>query len=126
MANVTSIGRVIIPVSDQDKAIAFYRDKLGFNVIADVPFGEGSRWVELAPPAGGCGIAVQTPPGGFEGGTEVGIALESTDVRADHNELVANGVDCDDVMGGDGTVPTMFFFRDQDGNSLLIVEPPQR
>ncbi len=52
-----------------------------------------------------------------------GIALDSADPRADHTELKAKGVDVDEEMiGGDGTVPLMFFLRDHDGNQLLIVE----
>jgi hypothetical protein len=52
-----------------------------------------------------------------------GIALESTDPRADHAELQRNGVDVDgELMGGDGTVPLLFFFRDHDGNHLMIAE----
>ena len=53
MAQVNQLGRVIIPVSDQDAAIAWYTEKLGFTVSADVPFGEGDRWVEVSPPGGG-------------------------------------------------------------------------
>ena len=54
-----------------------------------------------------------------------GIALDSTDPKADHAELTAAGVDVDaEIMGGDGVVPLLFFFRDQDGNHLMIVEMP--
>jgi hypothetical protein len=52
-----------------------------------------------------------------------GIALVSPDPRADHDELEEQGVDVDDeLVGGDGTVPLLFMFRDQDGNQLLVVE----
>ena len=52
-----------------------------------------------------------------------GIALATTDARAVYDELVAKGVDVDaELMGGDGTVPLLFFFRDQDANSLMVVE----
>ena len=60
MANVDKLGRVIIPVSDQDAAIAFYTEKLGFTVLMDAPYGEGDRWVEVAPSGGGSGIALTT------------------------------------------------------------------
>ena len=56
--NVSQLGRVIVPVSDQDAAIAFYTEKLGFTVSADVPYGEGERWVEVSPPNGGAAIAL--------------------------------------------------------------------
>jgi catechol 2,3-dioxygenase-like lactoylglutathione lyase family enzyme len=52
-----------------------------------------------------------------------GIALESADARSDHAELRAKGVDVDEqLMGGDGGVPLLFFFRDKDGNHLMIVQ----
>jgi catechol 2,3-dioxygenase-like lactoylglutathione lyase family enzyme len=125
--NIKVLGRVMVPVSDQDAAIAFYTEKLGFSLTADVPFGEGDRWVEVSPPDGGATIALVTPPGGFQGPIMTNIALDSTDPRADHDELKANGVDVDDeFMGGDGTVPLLYWFRDQDANTLMIVEQPQQ
>jgi catechol 2,3-dioxygenase-like lactoylglutathione lyase family enzyme len=126
MPQVRTLGRVIVPVSDQDAAIAFYTEKLGFSLTADVPFGDGDRWVEVAPPSGGAGIALTTGRGEFQPGRETGIALESTDPRADYAELKGKGVDVDeDLMGGDGTVPLLFMFRDGDGNGLMIVEQQQ-
>ena len=123
MAQITQLGRVMVPVNDQDAAIDWYTTKLGFSLAADVPFGEGDRWVEVAPPNGGAAIALVPPRGDYQPGRMTGIALESSDPRADHAELQANGVDVDaEIMGGDGTVPLLFFFRDQDGNSLLLVE----
>jgi len=112
-----------VPVMDQDEAIAFYTEKLGFSLAADTPYGEGDRWVEVAPPGGGAAIALVTPRGETQPGRMTGIALSSPDPRADHAELQANGVDVDaELMGGDGTVPLLFFFRDHDGNHLMIVE----
>ena len=123
MPRITQIGRVMVPVSDQDAAIAFYRDKLGFSLAADVPFGDGERWVEVAPPGGGAALALVPPRGEYQTGRMTGISLSSTDPRADHLELREKGVDVDDeLMGGDGAVPLLFFFRDGDGNHLMIVE----
>jgi catechol 2,3-dioxygenase-like lactoylglutathione lyase family enzyme len=120
---VSQLGRVIVPVSDQDAAIAFYTDKLGFTVSADVPYGEGDRWVEIEPPGGGAGIALSRGMGEFQPGRETGIALSSSDPRSDYEELKGKGVDVDEeLMGGDGTVPLLFMFRDGDGNGLMIVE----
>jgi catechol 2,3-dioxygenase-like lactoylglutathione lyase family enzyme len=97
--------------------------KLGFSLTADTPFGDGERWVEVAPPGGGAAIALVPPRGGWQAGAMTNIALDSTDPRADHEELKAAGADVDEeFMGGDGTVPLLFFFRDQDGNTLMIVE----
>lgn len=123
MTKITTLGRVIVPVADQDDAIAFYTTKLGFSLVADVPFGEGSRWVEVAPPGGGAALALAPPQGDYQPGRMTGVALESPDPRADHAELKETGVDVDaELMGGDGTVPLMFFFRDNNKNQLMIVE----
>jgi catechol 2,3-dioxygenase-like lactoylglutathione lyase family enzyme len=120
---ITQIGRVMVPVSDQDAAIAFYTTRLGFSLVADVPFGDDDRWVEVAPAGGGATVALVPPRGEYDTGRMTGIALESADPRADYAELLENGVDVDDeLMGGDGTVPLLFFFRDLDGNQLMIVE----
>jgi catechol 2,3-dioxygenase-like lactoylglutathione lyase family enzyme len=123
MPEITQVGRVMVPVSDQDSAIAFYRDKLGFEVTADVPFGDGDRWVEVAPQGGGTALALVPPEGDYQVGRMTGISLSTKDPRADHEELKAKGVDVDEeLMGGEGPVPLMFFFRDGDGNHLLLVE----
>ncbi len=112
----------MVPVSDQDAAIAFYTDVLGFSLAADVPFGDGDRWVEVAPPGGGAAIALVPSRGEYQTGRMTGIALESPDPRADHAELQAKGVDVDaELMGGDGTVPLLFMFRDHDANHLMVV-----
>ena len=123
MSKITQVGRVMVPVADQDAAIAFYTGKLGFTLQADVPFGDGDRWVEVAPPGGGAALALVPPRGDYTTRRNTGIALGSADVAASHAELQANGVDVDaELMGGDGTVPPMFFFRDLDGNTLLLVQ----
>jgi catechol 2,3-dioxygenase-like lactoylglutathione lyase family enzyme len=55
---ITKIGRVIIPVSDQDQALEFYMGKLGFEKRLDAPYGEGERWIEVAPPGAATTIAL--------------------------------------------------------------------
>lgn len=123
MPQITQLGRVMVPVADQDEAIDFYTGKLGFSLASDMPYGDGERWVEVAPPGGGAAIALVPSRDEYATGRMTGIALQSTDARADYAELRASGVDVDDaLMGGDGTVPLLFFFRDGDGNHLLIVE----
>jgi len=113
----------MVPVADQDAAIAFYTNTLGFTLAADIPFGNGERWVEVAPPQGGTAIALVPPRGDYQPGRHTGVALATSDARADHAELQGQGVDVDaELMGGDGTVPLLFSFRDHDGNDLMIVE----
>ena len=123
MTQVTRVGRVVVPVSDQDEAIAFYTSKLGFTLIADMPFGDGDRWIELAPPGGGANVAFGPVRNDFQPGRPTGILLSSPDPAADRAELAGLGVDVDpDVMGGGGGVPVMFSFRDQDKNQIMIVQ----
>src|SRR3954447_11867652 len=126
MPKLTHLGRVIVPVADQDDAITFYTGTLGFSLSADVPFGDGDRWVEVTPPGGGASLALATPQGSYEPGRMTGIALESPDPKADHAELKDKGVDVDaEIWGGDGTVPLGFFFRDNNKNQLMVVETQQ-
>ena len=123
MPDMTQVGRVMVPVADQDAGIAFYTTRLGFSVRADVPFGDEERWVEVAPPAGGTALALVPARGDYQTGRVTGIALESADPRADHSEMQRNGVDVDaELMGGGGTVPLLFFLRDHDSNQLMVVE----
>jgi len=123
MAKVTKVGRVMVPVSDQDEAISFYTTRLGFSVVADVPFGDSDRWVEVAPPGGGAALALVPPRGDYQPGRMTGIALESPDPAADYAELRDAGVDVDaELMGGDGDVPLLFFFRDNNKNHLMIAQ----
>jgi catechol 2,3-dioxygenase-like lactoylglutathione lyase family enzyme len=120
---ITQVGTVIVPVSDQDEAIAFYTEKLGFEKRSDVPFGNGDRWVEVAPAGAETTVAIVKPRPGEETGVETRIALSTKDIDADHADLKARGVDVDDEVSRMGDpVPPMFFLRDQDGNKLFIVQ----
>ena len=121
--NITQVGTVIVPVSDQDRARDFYLDKLGFEQRADIPFGKGDRWLEVAPPGAATTVALITPREGEPTGIDTHVAFTTTDVDADHASLRDRGVEVDEeVMRMGDPVPPMFFFRDQDGNKLLIVE----
>ncbi len=123
MSRITQVGRVMVPVEDQDAAIAFYTETLGFELTADVPFGDGDRWVEVGPPGGGATLALVPSRGEYQAGRMTGVALDTNDARAAYEDLKAKGVDVDaELMGGDGTVPLLFFFRDGDANTLMIVE----
>ncbi|MFL5895158.1 MAG: VOC family protein [Thermoleophilaceae bacterium] len=122
--HVTGIGRVMVPVTDQDRAIEFYTEKLGFEKNADVPFGDGNRWVEVI--AGGnadVAIALVQPRPDDPIGIDTHIALTTGDADAAHEALRSAGVDVDDeVSRMGGPVPPMFWLRDQDGNTLMLVE----
>jgi catechol 2,3-dioxygenase-like lactoylglutathione lyase family enzyme len=117
---ITRIGTVIVPVDDQDKALAFYTETLGFETRVDAPFGPGMRWIEVAPPGAETSIALvprDTAPAGIE------VSLATRSAAGDHAELRERGVDADAELFdmGEG-VPPMFTFRDPDGNRFRMVE----
>lgn len=119
--NIARVGTVIIPVTDQDQALEFYVDTLGFEKRLDGPFGEGVRWVEVAPPGAATTIALTPRGDGDPTGTEVSFA--TTNAEADHARLRARGVDADAELIRMGEfVPPMFTFRDPDGNRFRVVE----
>jgi catechol 2,3-dioxygenase-like lactoylglutathione lyase family enzyme len=119
---ISAIGRVIVPVTDQDRAIEFYVEKLGFEKRMDVPYGRGDRWVEVAPPGAHTALAIVPPVAPQTAGVATGIALTTSTIDALHEELRSRGVDVDDVSRMGDPVPPMFFFRDADGNTLFVVE----
>jgi len=83
----------MVPVADQDQALEFYLGTLGFEKTADIPYGNGDRWVEVAPPGATTAIALVTPREGDSAGVETRIALTSRDADATHADLRAHGVD---------------------------------
>jgi catechol 2,3-dioxygenase-like lactoylglutathione lyase family enzyme len=120
---ITQVGTVIVPVSDQDRAIAFYTEKLGFEKRADIPMGQAMRWVEVAPPGAATTIAIVPPREGEPTGIQTRVAFATDDIDADHASLQTQGVDVDAEISRMGDpVPPMFWFRDLDGNSFLIVQ----
>lgn len=117
---------VIVPVSDVERAKAFYADKLGFNVDHDTKIAEGSRIVQLTPPGSGCsvvigeGIVPKMEPGSYKG-----LQLVVPDLAKARAELVERGVEVSDItVIGESPSPTphpldnvgFIFFADPDGN----------
>jgi catechol 2,3-dioxygenase-like lactoylglutathione lyase family enzyme len=122
---ITGVGRVAVPVSDQDRAYRFYVETLGFEVRADIPYGEGIeiRWLEVAAPGSATPLAIVPPRPGGPVGIETNVILTTRDIDATHSALRSAGVDVDDEISRmGGPVPPMVWFRDQDGNTLLLVE----
>ncbi len=122
--SIDRVGTVIVTVADQDAALDFYTQKLGFEKRTDIPMGDSYRWAEVAPAGAVTTIAVvPPPPGGTAGGAQTGIALSCKDIEADHAALRELGVDVDaEISRMGGPVPPMFWLRDLDGNTLLVVE----
>jgi lactoylglutathione lyase len=111
-----------VPVSDQDRALEFYLDTLGFEKRRDVPMAQfGGRWTEVAPPKATVTIALVPTREGVPTGIETGIRLTTGDAGAVHAQLQARGVDVGELLRWPG-VPPMFVLRDTDGNGLEIVE----
>jgi catechol 2,3-dioxygenase-like lactoylglutathione lyase family enzyme len=119
--SITQIATVAIPASDQERSLAFYVDVLGFEKTRDLPFGNGQRWIEVSPPAGGTTIAIP-PLGDVSPGVDTGIRLTTGDAASDHAALLAKDVDVDPEILRFPGAPPMFTLRDPDGNRLYVVE----
>lgn len=125
--HIPGVGTVYLAVTDQDRALEFYRDVLGFEVRTDTDFGEGFRWVEVAPAGAYTVIALVQPtstddrqPGGPSP-----FGFDTPDLVAAMAELGSRGVEFEDVSD-DGPAPPMAYFRDPDGNRILLVEDTSR
>lgn len=120
---MNDITVAMFTVANQDAAIAFYTEKLGFELRADTPFGpEGEyRWVEVAPPGSHARLALN-PPMGTNPGVG-GIGIETPDVIAEHRRLAAiGGIDIDPEPMQTPGAPLLFMMRDPDGNSIAVVQ----
>ncbi|MFJ5530025.1 VOC family protein [Streptomyces sp. NPDC093261] len=116
---ITHASFVTLPVSDQDRALRFYTDLLGFEITADRAMPQG-RWLQVAPRGAQTVFTLSGPDmGGFRPGEVRGIMLVTTDVDADCARLTAAGVPVqgpDDLPWG-----RMASFRDPDGNGLMLL-----
>ena len=133
---ISQIQLVMIPSTDQDRSVVFY-ERLGFERRNDIPWGNGYRWVELYPSGTSTGIALVPPGPGDPVGVQTGIILNTDDIDATYAAFRSLGVDVDAEIARPGAPavvrlgavemagpnPPMFWFRDPDGNSLLMVEP---
>jgi len=123
--SLSDISVVMFTVADQDAALAFYTAKLGFEVRADMRFGEQGemRWLEVAPPGSHARLALNPPMGGPPGGGSMGV--ETADVMGEHRRLSAiGGIDIDHEPMRSPGAPLLFMLRDPDGNHIAIVEAP--
>ena len=121
--NVSNIGVVMFTVADQDAALAFYTEKLGYEVRGDTRFGENGemRWLEVAPPGSRARLALNPPMGGEPGGGSIGVG--TADVLGEHARLSEiGGIDLDPEPMRTPGAPLMFGLRDPDGNRIFVVE----
>ncbi|MGW2696807.1 VOC family protein [Streptomyces sp. NPDC001296] len=116
---ITHASFVTLPVSDQDRALRFYTDLLGFDITADRAMPQG-RWLQVAPEGAQTVFTLSGPDmGGFRPGEARGIMMVTTDVDADCARLTAAGVSVqgpDDLPWG-----RMASFQDPDGNGLMLL-----
>lgn len=123
---MNDINLTMFTVADQDAAIAFYTEKLGFEVRADSQFGPNGeyRWVEVAPPGSHGRVALNPPMGNTPGGG--GLGMETADVIAEHRRLTAvGGIDLDPEPMQTPGAPLLFMMRDPDGNHIAVVQAGQ-
>lgn len=113
---------VPVPVTDVDRALAFYTDQLGFVLDVDVRPSEGMRVVQLTPPGSACSIVIGTGLDEISDmvpGTSKGLHLVVEDIRRAREELKARGVEVGDLVDVGGGV-TYVWFADPDGNSMVL------
>jgi len=137
-SSINAVGTVFVPVSDQEQALEFYVERLGFEKRVDFIYGaEQVRWIEVAPPGADNTIAlVPAEEGTTPASDRTFCAFASSDIEADHTLIKAAGVEVDEAIATEGgvrkgligldatitdPVPAQFLFRDPDGNRFLIV-----
>jgi predicted enzyme related to lactoylglutathione lyase len=113
-----------VPVTDVDRAKAFYTDQVGFALDVDVQPSAGMRVVQLTPPGSACSIVIGTGLGGLSQmspGTQQGLHLVVRDIDQARRELISRGVAVGEVVDVGGGVKYAWF-TDPDGNSLVLQE----
>jgi predicted enzyme related to lactoylglutathione lyase len=109
---------VQVPVSDVDRAKAFYVDQVGFNADHDHQVTDELRFVQLTPPGSACSIAIGTGLSKMEPGSVEGLQIVIADADAAHAELSGRGVEVSEVQ--DMPWGRFVFFSDPDGNSWAL------
>ena len=115
---------VAIPVSDVDRAKAFYTEQAGFNADHDHTVSDEIRFVQLTPPGSACSIAIGKGLTDAAPGSAVGVQLVVSDIEAAHAELAGRGVGVSDVQ--EFPWGRFVFFTDPDGNRWSVQEVPPR
>jgi lactoylglutathione lyase len=118
---ITDVRTIGINVTNQDEALAFYVETLGFEKRLDAPISPTMRWLEVAPPGASTSIALNATEDTTDVGTDTGIRFTVPDAAAEHTAMRDRGVAVGDLLRWNG-VPPMFTFDDSDGNRFYIVE----
>jgi lactoylglutathione lyase len=117
---ITDIRTVGVPVTDQDRAIAFFVETLGFEKRLDAPIDETTRWVEVAAPGATTSVALITGLDAPKPGVDTGVRFVVPDAVAEHKRMVESGVTTGELLTWDD-VPPMYTFDDPDGNRYYVV-----
>jgi catechol 2,3-dioxygenase-like lactoylglutathione lyase family enzyme len=115
---------VAVPVTDVDRAIAFYTEKIGFHLDHDHRVSDETRFVQLTPPGSACSIAIGTGLTEMAPGSQKGLQMVVADVHAVREELVGRGAEVSEVQ----VFPwgSFVFFSDPDGNTWALQQLPVR
>jgi catechol 2,3-dioxygenase-like lactoylglutathione lyase family enzyme len=120
--SITDVRTVAVTVTDQDRALSFYVDTLGFEKRLDAPISPTMRWIEVAPPGAATSIALNgVRPAADQGGVDTGIRFAVPDAEAEHAAMRGLGIVVSDLIRWDG-VPPMYTVDDPDGNRFYVVE----
>lgn len=115
------IGIVSVPVSDQQRAKAFYRDVLDFSVYGEVIMESGETWLHMLPPSGHTGITLVNWFDTMAPGSLQGLVLETDDIRREHADLKSRGLQIDEIT--DAEWGRFAMFSDPDGNGWVLTQP---
>ena len=118
--SITDVRSVAVPVRDQDAALAFYVETLGFEKRLDAPISETMRWIEVAPPGAASSIALVSGPDSPAPGVDTGVRFTVADVEAERRRVRDRGVSTSELMAWED-VPPMFTFDDPDSNRFYVV-----
>lgn len=118
---ITDVHTIGVNVRDQNEAVEFYVETLGFEKRLDAPINPTMRWIEVAPPGATTTIAliggVDTPAAGGE----TGVRFTVPDAEAEHDAMHDRGVNVGDLLRWEG-VPPMYTFKDPHGNGFEVIE----
>jgi catechol 2,3-dioxygenase-like lactoylglutathione lyase family enzyme len=115
---------IILPVSDVDRAKAFYTEKIGFHADFDQQISDTLRFVQLTPPGSACSIAIGKGITTMQPGSLEGLLMVVSDVRAAREELIKRGAEISEIDVQDWG--HFAYFRDPDGNSWSLQQLPKR
>ncbi|SKC32982.1 putative lyase [Photobacterium piscicola] len=118
--SICRVDTVSIPVTDQNQALQFYRDVLGFELIRDHAENQQTRWVQLVPKGAETTISLVKPFAGMEAGGVQGLVVQTHDIQSTYQELSSRGVALSEIITMmEGRFAT---FNDPDGNGWVLIE----